>query len=128
MNTVSESYMMSLVAYEKDDVQIAQKVEPLEAVIKKGVRRAKNNHIQRLKDGKCSVESGFAYSDLLNELRRVAAHAGNIAMSVIQLTNRSFDKHEYSHRNEEEDLEFSMLYKDYKSKYRVKKNEIKPST
>lgn len=119
VNAVLEIYLMSLSAYKNNDLPLAQNVEPLEAVIKKGVRRAKNNHIQRLKDGKCTAEISFLFSDLLNELRRTAAHAGNIAMSVIQLHDRSFDKHEYNHRNKEDDLEFNMRYLDYKNKYRV---------
>jgi phosphate:Na+ symporter len=125
-NAVSEIYDMSLLAYKTDNVELAMKVEPLEAVIKKGVRRAKNNHIQRLKEGLCNIEIGFYFSDLLNDLRRIAAHCANIATSVIQLYDTTFDKHEYSHRNKEEDTEFNNRYKDYKSRYRVKKlNENK---
>ena len=121
VNAVLEIYLIALNSYAENDLQLAYKVEPLEAVIKKGVRRAKNNHIQRLKEGKCTPEVSFLFSDLLNELRRTAAHAGNIAMSVIQLHGRSFDKHEYNHRNKEEDLEFNMRYQDYKTKYKVSK-------
>ena len=124
VNAVLEIYLIALNSYAENDLQLAYKVEPLEAVIKKGVRRAKNNHIQRLKDGKCTPEVSFLFSDLLNELRRTAAHAGNIAMSVIQLHDRSFDKHEYNHRNKEDDLEFNMRYLDYKSRYQVSKREI----
>ncbi len=121
VNAVLEIYLMSLSAYKNNDLHLAQNVEPLEAVIKKGIRRAKNNHIQRLKEGNCTPEISFLFSDLLNELRRTAAHAGNIAMSVIQLQDRSFDKHEYNHRNKEDDLEFNMRYQDFKSRYRVSK-------
>ncbi|MBR6099381.1 Na/Pi cotransporter family protein [bacterium] len=121
VNAVSEIFDMSFQAYKNDDMELAQKVEPLEAVIKKGVRRAKNNHIQRLKDGQCCAEVSFLFSDLLNDFRRIAAHAGNIATSVIQLYDTTLDKHEYNHRNKDEDLEFKTRYKDYKSRYRVEK-------
>ena len=47
VNAVLEIYDMTLECYKTDNLELAQKVEPLEAVIKKGVRRAKNNHIQR---------------------------------------------------------------------------------
>lgn len=121
VNAVCEIYLMSFNAYTNDDLKLAKKVEPLEAVIKKGVRRAKNNHILRLKEGKCSAETSFLFSDLLNELRRIAAHCSNIAISIVQLHDTKFNKHKYSHRNKEEDLEFNTKYKDYKSKYRVEK-------
>ncbi len=127
VNAVSEIYDMTLMAYKTDNLELAQKVEPLEAVIKKGVRRAKNNHIQRLKDGQCCAEVSFLFSDLLNDLRRIAAHAGNIATSVIQLYDTTLDKHEYNHRNKDEDLEFKERYKDYKSRYRVVKKNVEVS-
>ena len=122
VNAVCEIYLMALNAYINDDLNLAKKVEPLDAVIKKGVRRAKNNHILRLKEGKCCAETSFLFSDLLNDLRRIAAHSSNIAISIIQLYDIKFNKHQYSHRNKEEDLDFNIEYRDYKSKYRVKKN------
>ena len=123
VNAVLEIYDMTLECYGNDNLELAQKVEPLEAVIKKGVRRAKNNHIQRLKDGQCSAESSFVFSDLLNDLRRIAAHCGNIATSVIQLYDSTLNKHEYNHRNKDEDTEFKNMYKDYKSRYKVVKKQ-----
>ena len=124
VNAVSEIFTMSFEAYKTDNVQLAREVEPLEAVIKKIVRKVKNHHIQRLKDGLCTAELSFMFSDLLNDFRRVAAHCGNIATSVIQLYDSSLydstiDKHEYNHRNKDEDIEFVNKYQDYKSRYSV---------
>ncbi len=124
VNAVLEIFVISFNAYKNEDVFLAQKAEPLEAVIKKGVRRAKNNHIQRLQKGLCTAEASFLYSDLLNELRRTAAHAGNIAMSVIQLYDKTLSKHEYNHRNKDEDLDFMVRYQDYKTRYKVKKKDL----
>lgn len=118
---VEEIFNMSFKIYKTNNIKLAKKVEPLDAVIKKGVKHAKNNHIQRLKEGTCSIDTGFLYSDLLNDLRRISSHCSNIATSVIQLRDLSFDKHTYSHRNKEEDPDFKLKYQDYKSRYRVKK-------
>ena len=124
VGAVTEIYDMALECYKTDNLDLAQKIEPLEAVIKKGVKRAKNNHIYRLQHGQCSAERSFIFSDLLNDLRRVAAHCGNIATGVIQLYDITLNKHEYNHRNKDEDLEFKSRYKDYKSRYKVtKKNK-----
>ena len=123
VNAVSEIFTMSLEAYKTDNVQLAREVEPLEAVIKKIVRKVKNHHIQRLKDGLCTAELSFMFSDLLNDFRRIAAHCGNIATSVIQLYDSTIDKHEYNHRNKDEDLEFVSKYQDYKSRYSVSHNK-----
>ncbi len=123
VHAVSEIFAMSFEAYKTDNVQLAREVEPLEAVIKKIVRKVKNHHIQRLKDGLCTAELSFMFSDLLNDFRRVAAHCGNIATSIIQLYDSSLDKHEYNHRNKDEDLEFVSKYQDYKSRYSVSHNK-----
>lgn len=121
VNAVEEIYEMALECYKNENMELAQKIEPLEAVIKKGVKRAKKNHIHRLQNGQCSAERSFIFSDLLNDLRRVAAHCGNIATGVIQLHDITINKHEYNHRNKDEDLEFKARYKDYKSRYKVTK-------
>ena len=119
VNAASEIFSMAFEAYKTDNVQLAREVEPLEAVIKKIVRKVKNHHIQRLKDGLCTAELSFMFSDLLNDFRRIAAHCGNIATSVIQLYDSTLDKHEYNHRNKDEDIEFVNKYQDYKSRYSV---------
>ncbi len=120
---VSEMFTMSLEAYKTDNVTLAREVEPLEAVIKKIVRKVKNHHIKRLQDGLCTAELSFLFSDLLNDFRRIAAHCGNIATSVIQLYDSTIDKHVYSHRNKDEDIEFVSKYQNYKSRYSVSKNK-----
>ena len=112
---------MTLEVFKTDNTTLAQEVEPLEAVIKKIIRKVKNRHIQRLKDGNCTAELSFMFSDLLNDFRRVAAHCGNIATSVMQLQDTSLDKHEYNHRNKGEDIQFVSRYEDYKSRYSVSK-------
>ena len=123
VHAVSEIFMMSFEAYKTDNLQIAQEVEPLEAVIKKIIRKVKNRHIQRLKEGLCTAEVSFMFSDLLNDLRRIAAHCGNIATCVIQLHDKTLDKHEYNHRNKDEDLQFVSKYEDYKSRYSVSRHK-----
>lgn len=125
VNAVEEIFNTAFEVYKTDNIALARKVEPLDAVIKKGVRRAKNNHIQRLKEGLCSVETGFMFSDLLTDLRRISAHCSNIATSVVQLFDTTFNKHKYSHRNKDEDLEFKTKYQDYKTKFKVRKKNKK---
>ncbi len=123
VHAVSEIFTVAFEAYKTDNLQLAQEAEPLEAVIKRIIRKVKNRHIQRLKDGLCTAELSFMFSDLLNDLRRIAAHCGNIATSVIQLHDQTIDKHEYNHRNKDEDLEFINKYENYKSRYSVSKHK-----
>ena len=123
VHAVSEIFRVSFEAFRTDNLQLAQEVEPLEAVIKRIIRKVKNRHIQRLKDGLCTPEMSFLFSDLLNDLRRVSAHCGNIATSVLQLHDASINKHEYNHRNKDEDIEFVNKYESYKTRYSVSRKK-----
>ena len=122
VHAVSEIFTMTFEVFKTDNITLAQEVEPLEAVIKKIIRKVKNRHIQRLKDGNCTAELSFMFSDLLNDFRRIAAHCANISTSVLQLQDKVLDKHEYNHRNKDEDIQFISRYEDYKSRYSVSKN------
>ena len=122
VNAVSEIYAISFDAYKNDDINLAHEVEPLEVVIKKLVRKVKARHIDRLKEGACTNDVSFMFVDLLTVLRRIAAHCGNIAMTVIQYNDSSIGKHEYNHRNKDEDVKFISKYQDYKSRYSVSKS------
>jgi len=121
VNAISEIFTVSFDAYKTDNIRLAQEVEPLEVVIKKIIRKVKNAHIQRLQDGECTSEISFMFSDLLADFRRIAAHCGNIAISVIQLKDTRIGKHEYNHRNKDE--EYMNKYKDYKTRFSVSKLE-----
>jgi len=70
----------------------------------------------------------FLFSDLLNDLRRIAAHAGNVATSVIQLQDKTIDKHEYNHRNKDDDMLFISKYENYKSRYSVSRKKALEDT
>ena len=39
----------------------------------------RNHHLQRLNEGKCTVDSGVIYFDILNNLERISDHSKNIA-------------------------------------------------
>lgn len=122
VNAVSELFKMTLDVFSHDNIVLAQEIEPLEQVIKNNIRKVKSRHIKRLTDGLCSVESSFMFSDLLNDLRRIAAHCSNIATCTIQIQDSSMEKHEYSHRTKNlENTAFTNKYENYKSIYSVSK-------
>ncbi|MBQ8287238.1 MAG: Na/Pi cotransporter family protein [Clostridia bacterium] len=82
-------------AYDKNDVALAAKVEPLEQVIDQLISDIKNRHIARLKNGYCTIELGFVLSDLLTNYERISDHCSNIAVAIIESEQGSFDTHEY---------------------------------
>jgi len=118
VNAVIEAVTVSFQALEKDDLKLASEVEPLESVIKHSIRYAKNNHIARMKKGECTVEVGFLFTDLMNDLRRITAHCANIATCEIQISESRLEKHEYNNlikyvKNDE----FKKKYQTYSSIY-----------
>lgn len=117
-NALIEILNNAILSFEEDDIELAESVEPLEQVIDKLVDELKLRHIRRLQDGRCTIELGFMYSDLLNNYERVSDHCSNIAVAMIQLERDSFETHEYLHEIKELGQEdYVKAYKEYKLKY-----------
>ena len=72
---------LTIEAFAKDDLQIAERIEPLEQSVDALRNTIKGHHIERLQDGLCTIELGFILSDLLNNLERISDHCSNIAIS-----------------------------------------------
>ncbi len=45
-------------------------------------RKFKNNHMARLNDGRCNVDAGIVYVDILNNLEKAGDHTFNIAQVI----------------------------------------------
>ncbi|MBQ0109086.1 MAG: Na/Pi cotransporter family protein [Clostridiales bacterium] len=82
-------------AFEKRDVKLAMKVEPLEQVIDMLTDTVKSNHISRLQSGNCTIELGFVLSDIITNFERVSDHCSNVAVAVIESFEGAFGTHEY---------------------------------
>lgn len=119
-SAVREAVDISFDAFKSNNKNEADKVEPLEELIDTLSVELKARHIRRLREGKCTIELGFAHSDILNNLERVADHCSNIAVDVIQSDQLEFDAHEYLDRIKNKDnQQFARDYKAYKEKYRL---------
>ena len=102
-SAVREAVDISFDAFKSNNKNEADKVEPLEELIDTLAVELKARHIRRLREGKCTIELGFAHSDILNNLERVADHCSNIAVDVIQSDQLEFDAHEYLDRIKNKD-------------------------
>ena len=118
VNAVSEILDMSINAFVNNDVNLAKNVEPLEDVIDQLRSDLKTRHIERLRNGKCTIELGFILQDLLTNFERVSDHCSNIAVYLIQISDNSMDTHEYMNELKKLDRsEFMDEFNDYKNKY-----------
>ena len=111
-----EILLLSKAAFVDNDLAAAYKIEPLEQVIDDLKEHLRNQHILRLKDGTCTVEAGFIWTDILTDIERVADHCSNIAACVIDTAHNNMNLHE-SVREIKQGADFEELYTYYSSKY-----------
>jgi len=116
---VKEIVELSYAAYVNNDIASAKKVEPLEQVIDNLKEKLRTRHIERLQNGGCTIEAGFIWSDLLNNLERVSDHCSNIAGCVIEMSHNSLDLHQYLKNIKEGKGEFVEDYEKYSQIYSV---------
>ncbi len=115
---VGEILDMAVDAYNRSDVALSRKVEPLEEVIDDLIDELKLRHIHRLREGRCTVETGFVFGDLLTNLERVADHCSNLAVCVIELSEGSYNAHEYI-REAGHERAFADGFAQMREKYRL---------
>ncbi len=119
-NAVDEILEISTQILVNEDLESAKRVEPLEQVIDRLKRKIKSGHITRLRQGDCTMELGFVLSDITNNFERISDHCSNIAVCIIEITNDSFEVHEYMNQLKSNgETEFSEMYEEYKSKYAI---------
>lgn len=114
---VNEVLDLTLEAFEKDNIDIASSVEPLEQVIDHLKKQLRNSHIHRVQQGKCGIELGFIWQDLLVNLERASDHCSNIAGCIIETSHHNLNLHENLRITKSQDEVFAEKYQAYKEKY-----------
>lgn len=103
-------------AFVADDLELAMHVEPLEEVIDLLTDELQARHILRQQDGRCTLELGFVFMDILTNMERIADHCSNVAVSMVELSRDSLDHHAFLNSFRKEQM-FSVMFEDYRSKY-----------
>lgn len=80
---VEDILVLAVQALRSHDTAMAKKVLSRESAINKMEAELRQNHINRLNQGKCWPGSGVVYVELLNNLKRVSDHAVNVAQVVM---------------------------------------------
>ena len=117
LQAIDEILTMTVTAYERNDTDLAARVEPLEEVIDQLIAKMKDQHIRRLQQGACTIEKGFIFSDILNNCERISDHCSNIAVAVIEVEHDSFDAHRYLQGVKYGNHEFNLIVQEYAAKY-----------
>ena len=108
-------------AFVGNDIALAYDVEPLEQVIDNLKTLLRNNHIARLREGACTVETGFVWSDLITNFERVSDHCSNVAVGIIDVSEHTMNAHEVIKNLKAGNAHYSDKYEEYSSKYSVVK-------
>ena len=117
VDAITEIVITTTRVYEKNDYELASRVEPLEQVIDRITAEIKTHHIERLQRGDCTIEMGFILSDLLTNCKRISDHCSNIAVATIEARNDSFDTHHYLNAVKYGDDSFNKVFDEYNRKY-----------
>ena len=119
-NAVLEIISLTMEAFVTENASSAIHVEPLERVIDELVKEIKSLHIERLKNNHCTIELGFALSDLLNNCKRIADHCSNIAITIIEAESESFAPHGYVKNLKKESADnYYTLLENMRAQYKI---------
>lgn len=117
---VKDILNLTIQSMEKEDVAMAKEVEPLEEVVDDLNDELKKRHVNRLRQGICTVEMGIVLNDIISTYERVADHCSNLAACLIQVEEGGFDTHEYySEVKSKDNLQFQSMYQCYRKAYRL---------
>ena len=61
----------------------AKHIEPLEEVVDDLVETMKQNHLQRLRKGSCSILAGMEYLNMLSDIERISDICSNVGTATI---------------------------------------------
>ncbi len=115
---------MSIESFLENNADRATYVEPLEDVVDELKFNIRSRHIQRLKDGSCSIELGFILSDLVSNFERISDHCSNIAIWILEYNlDDGILAHDYHEKlKDAKEISYEERYDAYKHKYRLPKS------
>lgn len=119
-DAVAEILNTAIDSFINDDYESASHIEPLEEVIDKLRTTLKERHVERLRNGECTIQLGFVFTDLLTNFERVSDHCSNIAVYTMQSNTSNIDAHKYLRniRNSYSEM-FNDDYRHFEEKYKV---------
>ncbi len=118
-------------AFEKRDEKAAQQIEPLEEVMDDMINALSDNHMARLREGKCSVNAGTGLLDVLTHFSRIADTCSNIGVSVITRVNPEIANQAHNYVTQlhlGHNREYNKMYHTAHNMYFEKLNKVQSET
>ena len=114
---VDEILDLALKAFKDNDADAIAAIEPLEQVIDGLKEQLRTNHILRLQQGSCTIETGFVWTDLLTNFERTSDHCSNIAGGILDFHIHNMNIHENVRAVRKATTDYQERYEDYNRKY-----------
>jgi len=83
----------------------------------------KSTHIQRLRDGLCTVDAAFPFVESIAAMEKISDYCSNIGVVLVaqqehKRNNITLDSHDYLHMLHKGETEgYAELYREYEKKY-----------
>lgn len=81
---VTDIYDAAIKMFATEDASLLEEIDYLEGMIDSKQIEYQEGHVRRMSMGRCSIEAGLIFTDLLIGLERIGDHAENIAYSVVE--------------------------------------------
>lgn len=118
IKAVEEILDKAKIAFQENNTDMALSVEAMEHVIDKLKHELKKRHIDRLKNGKCSIEQGFVMTDIITSLERISDHCSNVAECIEEIGHGSLGIHAYAREiSKGPGSDFDKKYQEYMKRY-----------
>ena len=118
-SAVSEVMWLAYKAFTENDLNAAERIEPLEEVVDHLKEELRTRHIFRMQHGNCSIDAGFILSDILTDMERVSDHCANIADCLLDTSENVLSLHETKDVLVSDTATFKTYYKEYNNKYQL---------
>lgn len=111
-------------AFEKRDMAAAMHIEPLEEVADDLISAMRDNHLSRLRDGKCDFFADTCFTNLLSDMERVSDICSNIGLATVMRVEHSLEGTEHDYisvlhqgRNEAFNDEYRSAHNEFFGKF-----------
>lgn len=109
-NAIKEILESTFISFETFDIEIAMKIEIYKKTIKKLKEEMRNQHIIRLREGTCNVETTFIWIDCIANMERICNHCSNIARCIIDIESSNYKLHNLDIKDSDEIQMSSQIF------------------
>ena len=107
-------------------------IEALRQIADRYKENYKSEHIERLKEGNCTVENGIAFIELLADMDKIINHCVNIAVQSLNIVGKDdyVTKHDFMSAlsiDKKEDIKSNIENFEYKYEHLAEDNKLELS-